>query len=195
MQMTRPVVVLIAGPNGAGKSTSAPRILQGALHVQEFVNADAIARGLSVLHPDRVGIAAGRVMLMRLRSLAAAHRSFAFETTLASRTFAPWMLRLREEGYRTHLIYLALATPELAIARVAGRVRAGGHDVPVPVIRRRYQAGVRNLLGSYAAAVDDWEVIDNSELESPVRVASGGHGRAQVVHDLARWSSLVAWVR
>lgn len=94
-----PLVVLIAGPNGAGKSTNAPRLLEGALRVNEFVNADAIARGLSVLRPERAAIAAGRVMLAHLRSLVSERRSFAFETTLASRSFAPWLVRLRALGY------------------------------------------------------------------------------------------------
>jgi predicted ABC-type ATPase len=89
MSDPRPSVVVLAGPNGAGKSTAAPALLQGALAVNEFVNADVIARGLSAFDPAAVAIAAGRVMLGRLRELAGQRASFAFETTLASRTFAP----------------------------------------------------------------------------------------------------------
>ena len=92
---TRPSVVVLAGPNGAGKSTVAPALLQGALGIDEFVNADVIARGLSAFDPESAAIAAGRVMLARLHELAEQRVSFAFETTLASRSFALWLRRLR----------------------------------------------------------------------------------------------------
>ena len=87
MSEARPNLVILAGPNGAGKSTAAPELLQGALGVNEFVNADVIARGLSAFDPDSAAIGAGRVMLSRVRELAEQRVSFAFETTLASRTF------------------------------------------------------------------------------------------------------------
>src|SRR5688500_14153061 len=96
-----PLVVILAGPNGAGKSTAAQHLLQGALAVSEFVNADAIAVGLSAFRPESVALAAGRIMLARLRTLAEEREDFAFETTLAGRNFAPWMQGLRQSGYRT----------------------------------------------------------------------------------------------
>ena len=136
-----PSVVILAGPNGAGKSTAAPALLQGALAVDEFVNADVIARGLSAFEPDRVAIAAGRIMLARLDELAAQRVDFAFETTLATRSFAPWLLGLTLSGYDVHLFFLWLSSADLAVARVADRVRAGGHHVPEAVVRRRYSAG------------------------------------------------------
>jgi predicted ABC-type ATPase len=88
--MDEPNLILLAGPNGAGKSTVAPDLLRGALHVDEFVNADVIARGLSAFHPEGAAIEAGRAMLTRLRELTVQRRNVAFESTLASRTFAPW---------------------------------------------------------------------------------------------------------
>lgn len=121
-----PKVVVIAGPNGAGKSTAATRILQDALAVQEFVNADVIARGLSAFKPESVALTAGRVMLQRLDALAAERADFAFETTLASRSFAPWLKRLNVSGYEFHLFFVWLPTAEAAIARVQERVRSGG---------------------------------------------------------------------
>lgn len=139
-------VVVVAGPNGAGKSTAAPALLNDALAVKEFVNADAIAAGLSAFRPESVAIAAGRIMLERMRSLASAGDNFAFETTLASRSFAPWLKTLRSSGYRVHLLFLWLRAPELAIQRVAERVRLGGHDIPEAVIRRRYTAGLKIFL-------------------------------------------------
>jgi predicted ABC-type ATPase len=124
-----PKVVVIAGPNGAGKSTTAPAILRDALKVHEFVNADTIAAGLSAFSPESVALAAGRIMLDRVHELARDRRDFAFETTLASRTFASWLRDLQTNGYKFHLVYLCLPTVELAVARVAERVRRGGHGV------------------------------------------------------------------
>src|ERR1044071_7909514 len=99
MSEPQPTVVILAGPNGAGKSTVAPALLRGALAVHEFVNADVIARGLSAFDPESVAIAAGRIMIARLRELARQRASFAFETTLASRSFAPWLRGLSSDGY------------------------------------------------------------------------------------------------
>ena len=105
----RPSIVILAGPNGAGKSTVAPALLHGALAVDEFVNADVIARGLSAFDPESVALTAGRVMLARLHELAEQRVSFAFETTLASRTFAPWLRDLKASGYAVHLFFLFLS--------------------------------------------------------------------------------------
>ena len=123
--MARPSVVILAGPNGAGKSTVAPALLAGALGVTEFVNADDIARGLSAFNPAGVSISAGRVMLARVRDLARQRASFAFETTLASRSFAPWLRELKTSGYDVHMLFLWLPSAEFAVARVAERVREG----------------------------------------------------------------------
>ena len=121
-----PLVVVLAGPNGAGKSTSAAHLLRGALSVNEFVNADTIAQGLSAYRPETAAVAAGRVMLERLRFLARERRDFAFETTLAGRGHVHWLHGLRSSGFRVHLIFLSLPDPDLAVARVAERVRQGG---------------------------------------------------------------------
>src|SRR5947207_12600892 len=112
-----PYVIVVAGANGAGKSTAAPYLLRDTLKVAEFVNADAIAVGLSAFRPESVAIAAGRIMLARLKSLAEAREDFAFETTLAGRNFAPWLRELRAVGYRAHLAFLSLPNPDLAVAR------------------------------------------------------------------------------
>jgi predicted ABC-type ATPase len=155
-------VVILAGPNGAGKSTVAPALLQGALAVNEFVNADVIASGISAFDPGSAAIAAGRVMLTRLRELAAQRVSFAFETTLASRSFAPWLRRLRASGYEIHLLFLWLPSADFALDRVAERVRAGGHDVPAETVRRRYRVGLRNFFHLYEPLVSGWVLYDSS---------------------------------
>jgi predicted ABC-type ATPase len=185
-----PLVVLLAGPNGAGKSTSAAQLLQGALAVEEFVNADTIAQGLSAYRPESAAVAAGRVMLERLRFLAAARRDFAFETTLAGRGRARWLQELRSAGYRTHLVFLALPSAALAVARVAERVRQGGHHVPDDVVQRRYTAGLRNLFASYMPGVDGWDMYDNSDLSGPRLIASGAAGQPTIVSDTVAWKRL-----
>jgi predicted ABC-type ATPase len=99
-----PSVVIIGGPNGAGKTTISKAVIATLGLPMEFVNADVIAQGLAGSNPERAAVAAGRIMLARLRELADARESFAFETTLASRSFVPWLSTLRGSGYRVHLI-------------------------------------------------------------------------------------------
>ncbi len=185
-----PLVVVVAGPNGAGKSTMAPRLLQEALTVTEFVNADPIAIGLSAFQPQSVAIAAGRVMLARMRALARARRDFAFETTLASRSFLPWLASLRASGYRVHLAFLSLSGPDLAVARVAERVRQGGHDVPEPVVRRRFVTGLKNFFSLYQPLADTWQMFDNSTVDGPRLIATGRAGQPPTVLDADTWAYL-----
>jgi len=187
-----PHVILLAGPNGAGKSTVAPRLLRGALRVQEFVNADTIASGLSAFSPDSEAFQAGRVMLRRLSELSKRRKTFAFESTLSARSFAPWLKRLKTGGYKVRIIFLFLPDLRLAIERVRQRVRLGGHDVPVQVIRRRYYAGVRNFFDLYMPLADQWKVYDNSGL-APKLVAIGSRDslHARIVAVLDVWKQFV----
>lgn len=189
-----PAIVVVAGPNGAGKTTAAPYLLRDALGVREYVNADPIAAGLSAFAPESVATAAGRVMLARIDELARQRISFGFETTLASRSFAPW-LRLRlADGYAAHLVFLWLASPELALARVARRVELGGHSVPDEVVRRRYAAGLRIFFELYRPLMSTWQVYDNSDLRGP-RLIARGQGDATVVSQADLWANIVQqWV-
>lgn len=182
-----PNVVVIAGPNGAGKSTVAPMVLSDLLGIGEFVNADVIARGLSGFNPEAAAFQAGRIMLERLRELAAQGADFAFETTLASRSFAPWIAGLIEEGYRFRLVYVWAPSPEFCVNRVAGRVRSGGHHVEAEVIRRRYAGGLRNFFGIYRPLAHLWRVYDNSRGGAPRLVARGHHGETDAVYDEEVW--------
>ena len=190
MSDPRPSIVILAGPNGAGKSTVAPALLHDAFGVDEFVNADVIARGLSAFDPDRVAIAAGRIMLARLHELAAQRADFAFETTLASRSFAPWLRGLRMSGYDLHLFFLWLSSADLAIARVADRVGMGGHFVPDEVVRRRYLAGIRNFFDLYRPLATTWALYNTSGLE-PVRVAEGLASETIGVYDREAWDTIM----
>ncbi len=163
MSEKNPHVIVIAGPNGAGKSTTAPMLLKGTLGVTEFVNADVIALGLSAFQPESAAFHAGRVMLERLHYLANERVDFAFETTLASRSFAPWIAKLKQSGYTFHLVFLWLPSAGFAVARVAERVRMGGHDVAEETIRRRYNKGIENFFRLYRPLTDTWRIYDNSD--------------------------------
>jgi predicted ABC-type ATPase len=185
----QPHVVVLAGPNGAGKSTAAPTLLRGQLGVTEFVNADTIARGLSAFSPDRAAMEAGRIMLARLRHLVSRWRNFAFETTLASRSFAPRIVEWKRVGYAFHLIFLWLPSVELAAARVRERVSLGGHDVPVETIRRRYQRGLTNFFALYQPLATTWRFYDNSGAQ-PRLLARGGQAKRSWIADKAQWISI-----
>ncbi len=189
----QPKVIVLAGPNGAGKSTCAARLLRGALGVDEFVNADVIAQGLSGFAPQRVALAAGRIMLGRLRELAASRVSFGFETTLASRSFAPWIEELKQSGYLVHLVFLFLPSADMAVARVAERVRRGGHDVPDETIRRRYARGLRNFFKLYQPLADEWQVLDNSKRGKRRLVAAGRATSTDVIRDASAWNTILSF--
>jgi len=155
-------VLIIAGPNGAGKTTFAREYLLQEANCPVFINADLIAAGLSPFRPESAAFQAGRLMLSEIARHAAAGVSFGFETTLAGRTYARMIPRWQMDGYQVKLIFLQLDRPETAIARVAERVRQGGHDVPEATIRRRFQAGTDNFAGLYRDLVDRWVLYDNS---------------------------------
>jgi predicted ABC-type ATPase len=186
MRSDPPIVLVLAGCNGAGKTTSASLLLP-ALGIEHFVNADVIARGLSAFDPESVAFTAGRLMLERIDELAAARESFAFETTLSARSFASLLRRLKATGYRVQIAYVWLNRPELALERVADRVRRGGHHVPDEVVRRRYHGGIRNLLTLYQQIADRWVVYDNSGNGIGV-IAYRLEGRNPVVTDGERWT-------
>ena len=182
-------IIVIAGPNGAGKSTTAPSLLKGALEVTEFVNADLIAQGLSAFQPEMTAFQAGRIMLNRLHYLANKCINFAFESTLASKTFAPWIAGLRKKGYDFHLVFLWLPSEDFAINRVAERVKSGGHNVPEDTIRRRYHAGLKNFLELYQQITDKWFFYDNSATE-PRLIAYGEGSSDLVVMDGTMWHNI-----
>ncbi|HUG91571.1 MAG TPA: zeta toxin family protein [Planctomycetaceae bacterium] len=186
----RPSVVVIAGPNGAGKSTAAPAILRDFAGIPAFVNADVIAQGLSAFDPETEAIEAGRIILRRMREFAAAKRSFAFETTLASRTFASWLQRLKaERGYRIFLYYVWLRSADEAVQRVASRVSRGGHHVPEDIVRRRYQRSAWNFFHLYEPLADAWGCYDNSQPSGLKVIAKRScHGTLEVVETVT-WQS------
>jgi predicted ABC-type ATPase len=170
-----PTVYVIAGPNGAGKTTFATDFLPTFVQCREFVNADLIAAGLSPFAPELQAMRAGRLLLTRIKELAEARQDFAFETTLAGRSYVKLLAELRRSAYDVILLFLWLPSAEAAVARVAGRVRQGGHDVPEATIRRRFESGLRNFLRIYAPLVNSWYILDGSELPpSLIAIRSDG---------------------
>lgn len=160
-----PKVYIIAGPNGAGKTTFATHFLPHSENCLEFVNADLVAQGLSPLAPQSATMAAGRIFLQRLQELARLQSDFAFETTLSGKAYVPFLKAIKRQGYAIHLIYLWLNSEKLALARVAFRVKQGGHAVPRQDVIRRYGQGLHQFFHLYQPLVDTWTLFDNSDRE------------------------------
>lgn len=158
----RPRCIVIAGPNGAGKTTFARRYLPAKARVFHFVNADLIAAGLSPLKPELAAIAAARMVLREIDRLAKARADFAFESTLSGLTYVRRLESWRREGYRVEIVYLRLKSSQLALRRVAARVRQGGHDVPRADVVRRYSRGWNNFQLIYRSLADSWAIYENS---------------------------------
>jgi predicted ABC-type ATPase len=184
-----PTAIVLAGINGSGKTTASRAILAETLKLMTFVNADIIAQGLCGFDPNSAALEAGRIMLDRLHKLAERREDFAFETTLAARTYAGWLKSLRQSGYDVHLLYFWLKSPELAIGRVANRVKAGGHHVPDETIRQRYSRSIRNFFELYQPLATTWKVYDNSG-EVYQFVAEGGEGIAEAIHQSKTWQRI-----
>ena len=144
------------------------------LGCKEFVNSDEIAKGLSPFNADNIAVAveASRIMYRRIRELVAANKTFALETTLASRSIAKLLQNAQERGYYVTLLYFWLNTPDLAVERVRNRVASGGHNVTERTVRRRYTAGIQNLFQLYIPICDYWMITDNSL--SPMEVIAKG---------------------
>ena len=158
-----PRCVVIAGPNGAGKTTFARQFLPDEARVVNFVNADLIAMGLSPLQPDLAAIAAGRLVLQEIDRLAEAGADFGFETTLSGMTQAKRLQRWKQAGYRIEIVYLRLRSTQLALRRIAARVRQGGHNVPRADVIRRFKRGWENFESVYRPLADSWAVYENSD--------------------------------
>ena len=174
-----PDIYLIGGPNGAGKTTNALRIFP-ALGVTHFINADAIAQGLSPLDVAGAARAAGRLMLEQMEMRLARGDNFALESTLASRSLAPFIVRCKDVGYHFTLIYVWLSHADLSVERVAQRVESGGHDIPDDVIRRRYERGRNNFFELYRPLADEWFALDNSG-SSSIDVARKSDGGEEIL--------------
>jgi predicted ABC-type ATPase len=154
-----PNLYIIAGCNGAGKTTAANTLLPEMLNCREFVNADAIAAGISPFNVEGVAIEAGRIMLNRIEFLLNSREDFAIETTLATKSYVSLVKKAQATGYKVSLIFIWLNTPEHSIQRVASRVSKGGHNIPNEVIKRRFERGRHNLHHIYIPICDFYTII------------------------------------
>lgn len=155
-------IVIIAGPNGAGKTTFAREFLPNEANCPDFINADLIASGLSPFRPEVVAVRAGRLMLQEIENRVKRLESFAFETTLSGKVYANKISEWQRLGYHVKLIFLSLPNVDIALARIAARVAQGGHNVPEPTVRRRFDAGRSNFEKLYKKSVNAWVLYDNS---------------------------------
>ncbi|MFV5692279.1 zeta toxin family protein [Flavobacterium sp. LT1R49] len=153
---------IIAGCNGAGKTTASFTILPEILNCKEFVNADEIAKGLSPFQPEKVSFEAGRIMLKRINELLETNQTFAFETTLATKSYKSKIVEAKKQKYNVTLLFFWLETVDLAIERVKTRVIEGGHNIETEVIKRRYINGIKNLFEIYLEIADEVLIFDNS---------------------------------
>lgn len=153
---------IIAGCNGAGKTTASFTILPEILNCKEFVNADEIAKGLSPFQPEKVSFEAGRIMLKRINELLETNQTFAFETTLATKSYKSKIVQAKKQKYNITLLFFWLETIDLAIERVKTRVIEGGHNIETEIIKRRYVNGIKNLFEIYIEIADEVLIFDNS---------------------------------
>jgi predicted ABC-type ATPase len=160
--MNSPRCIIIAGPNGAGKTTFAREFLPKDAGVIHFVNADLLAAGLSPLRPELAAFKAGKLFLGELDRLAKARQDFAFESTLSGLTYLSRIKKWKSDGYQIEIVFLRLASVQLALRRIAARVKQGGHDVPRADVLRRFRRGLENFEADYKSLADFWKIYDNS---------------------------------
>ena len=158
------------------------------------MNADEIAKGLSPFNPDSVAIEAGRLMLKRIDELLERGETFSIETTLATKSYINLVHRAQAKGYVVKVLFFWLNSPELALLRVSERVSKGGHNIPEPIVRRRYVAGINNLFHLFMDQVDYWDIYDNSEYPRK-QIACGGKGTQTVVREESLFVKIQSYVK
>ena len=183
--MTKRIFMLV-GPNGAGKTTTAMSFISSKM-IDEFLNADEIARGLAPLHPESMALTASKLMLKRLKELLNANKTFAFETTGAGTNYIKHLKQAQAKGYEVHLMFLWLSSPDLAVKRVAKRVEQGGHHIPEDTVRRRYYLGIKNLITHYLPLVDRGLILDNS-IAGTTKIIARKH-----INDGLKVEELIIW--
>lgn len=180
---------MIAGPNGAGKTTTATSFISNEL-IDEFINADEIARGLAPLHPESMALTASKLMIKRFKELLTSKKSFAFETTAAGTNYIKHLKEAQAIGYQIYLTYLWLPSPDLAVQRVMHRVKQGGHHIPEDIIRRRYFVGLKNLINHYLPLADRAVILDNSVAGSNKIIAKKQIGHEFKIEEPKLWKEM-----
>ncbi len=179
---------IIAGPNGAGKTTFATEYLPHYAKCVNFINPDLLARAYSPFDPDAGMLRAGRTVLERIAEFTEARTDFAFETTLAGRSYVPLLRGVKKSGFRLHMFYLWIPSPELALLRIRYRVASGGHSVPERDVRRRFGRTLGNLFKLYRPLLDTLHFFDNSS-DTPRLLFKDETGQT-AINDAAHYEQL-----
>lgn len=187
-----PRLYIISGPNGSGKTTASYSVLPELLDCSEFVNSDEFAKHLSPFAPESAYITASRLMLRKVQYIFDRRLDFCIETTLATRSLLKMIRQAQDIGYYVTVLYFWLESADIAVERVALRVKAGGHDIPEETIRRRYRMGLNYLFHHYMQACDKWILCDNSQ--PPFRIIAEGTRKRLVILDRARYAEVRALV-
>lgn len=137
-------IEIFAGPNGSGKTTISEIILRNRKNAIVY-NTDKIAGGLSAIANDTVQFEAGRFMLQNVANSIRDGESFAFETTFSGRLWHKHLLDAKKVGYKVVIYFVFVRNMELSLKRIKQRVKSGGHDVPVKVVKRRFKRTFENL--------------------------------------------------
>ncbi|MBO4756368.1 MAG: zeta toxin family protein [Bacteroidales bacterium] len=187
-----PRLYIISGPNGSGKTTASYGVLPELLDCSEFVNSDEFAKHLSPFAPESAYVTASRLMLKKVQYLFDRREDFCIETTLATRALTKMAKNAQQKGYYVTILYFWLNDPEIAVERVAKRVKAGGHDIPAEVIRRRYQMGLNYLFHQYMPICDKWILADNSN--PPFEIIAEGSKKGLVIRNMEKYTKVRSMV-
>ena len=171
---------LFGGSNGAGKTTFAKAYLTLISPLPRFLNADEIAHGLSPLDPTRMSVSAGKLLLHEVDGCLSKGDSFGLESTLSGTSHMKLLHKAKAIGYRIELHYLWLPSPELAIRRIAQRVKKGGHFIPENDVRRRFKRSLSNFINLYAELADSWIFRDNTKQSASLLFDSGSASLPEV---------------
>ncbi|HYR10784.1 MAG TPA: AAA family ATPase [Longimicrobium sp.] len=189
MEIRRPRVVIIAGINGAGKTTASEWLLR-ELGIGTYLDADAMERELP---GEGAAIRAGRMMHAEIERLREAAADFAIETTMSGQSLRRTLRDLHAAGYESHLLYLWLPNAHMAVRRVKGRVRMGGHSIPPDAVLRRFLRSVGSFDRGYRPAVAEWRVYHAARDVhgcGGLLIARGGRFRPVHVYDEHAWREI-----